>query len=69
MYIAYVVLSKADGKHVIAAIKVCAHAEKVDGVNHMNLVMGSFVDKLTFNDMFVVLKDKADREQVRHLIL
>ncbi|AES73174.1 hypothetical protein MTR_3g100440 [Medicago truncatula] len=59
----------SDGKHVIAAIKVCALAEKLDGVNHMSLVMGSFVDKLTFKDMFVVLKDKEEREQVRHLIL
>jgi hypothetical protein len=54
---------------VIAAIKVCALAEKVDGVIDMSLVMGSFVDNLTFKEMIVVLKDKEGREQVRHLIL
>lgn len=54
------------GKHVIAAIKkVRALSELSDGVYDMRVVMGSFVGKLTFKEMCVVLKEQKGWRQVR----
>lgn len=54
------------GKHVIAAIKkVRALSEKPDGVYDMRMVMSSFVCKLTFKEMCIVLKEQKGWRQVR----
>jgi len=54
------------GKHVIAAIKkVRALSEKADGGYDMRLEMSSFVTKLTFKEMCVVLKEQRGWRQVR----
>uniref|UniRef100_A0A1J3CNJ3 Pentatricopeptide repeat-containing protein n=1 Tax=Noccaea caerulescens TaxID=107243 RepID=A0A1J3CNJ3_NOCCA len=54
------------GKHVVAAIKtVRGLSQKREGSGDMRLVMGSFVAKLTFRDMCVVLKEQRGWRQVR----
>ncbi|KAL5053887.1 hypothetical protein RYX36_034569 [Vicia faba] len=54
------------GKHVIAAIKkVRAVSEMPGGDYDMRLLMASFVGKLTFKDMCVVLKEQKGWRQVR----
>ncbi|XP_045821273.1 pentatricopeptide repeat-containing protein At5g27270 isoform X1 [Trifolium pratense] len=54
------------GKHVVAAIKkVRALSEVSDGAYDMRMVMGSFVGKLTFKEMCVVLKEQKGWRQVR----
>lgn len=54
------------GKHVVAAIKtVRALSQRREGSDDMRLVMGSFVAKLTFRDMCVVLKEQRGWRQVR----
>lgn len=51
---------------MIAAIKkVRALSEMADGVYDMRVVMGSFVGKLTFKEMCVVLKEQKGWRQVR----
>ncbi|KAJ1407323.1 Tetratricopeptide-like helical domain superfamily [Sesbania bispinosa] len=54
------------GKHVVAAIKkIRALSQRVDGDYDMRMVMGSFVGKLTFREMCVVLKEQKGWRQVR----
>ncbi|KAJ7957282.1 Pentatricopeptide repeat-containing protein [Quillaja saponaria] len=54
------------GKHVVAAIKkVRALSQKTEGGYDMRMVMGSFVGKLTFREMCVVLKEQKGWRQVR----
>ncbi|KAL1323354.1 hypothetical protein HN51_033690 [Arachis hypogaea] len=54
------------GKHVVAAIKkVRALSQRVDADYDMRMVMGSFVGKLTFREMCVVLKEQKGWRQVR----
>lgn len=56
------------GKHVVAAIKkvrgLSQRREEGSGAD-MRVVMGSFVAKLTFRDMCVVLKEQRGWRQVR----
>ncbi|CAA7044947.1 unnamed protein product [Microthlaspi erraticum] len=57
---------KMYGKHVVAAIKtVRGLSQKREGGADMRLVMGSFVAKLSFRDMCVVLKEQRGWRQVR----
>ncbi|KAK1273246.1 Pentatricopeptide repeat-containing protein [Acorus gramineus] len=54
------------GKHVIAAIKtVRSLSGRAEGEYDMREVMGSFVMKLTFREMCVVLKEQKGWRQVR----
>lgn len=54
------------GKHVIAAIRrVRSLSGKAEGSYNMREVMGSFVAKLTFREMCVVLKEQKGWRQVR----
>lgn len=54
------------GKHVVAAIKrVRSLSVKAEGSYDMREVMGSFVTKLTFREMCVVLKEQRGWRQVR----
>ncbi|XP_061363763.1 pentatricopeptide repeat-containing protein At5g27270 [Gastrolobium bilobum] len=54
------------GKHVVAAIKkVRALSQKHDGDYDMRMVMASFVGKLSFKEMCVVLKEQKGWRQVR----
>ncbi|KAH0658550.1 hypothetical protein KY289_027298 [Solanum tuberosum] len=54
------------GKRVVAAIKrVRSLSVKVEGSYDMREVMGSFVTKLTFREMCVVLKEQRGLRQVR----
>lgn len=57
------------GKHVVAAIKkVRGLSQRREGSgadDNMRVVMGSFVAKLTFRDMCVVLKEQRGWRQVR----
>lgn len=54
------------GKHVVAAIKaVRAMGERKEGEADVRRVMGSFVGKLSFRDMCVVLKEQRNWRQVR----
>nr|UPT48670.1 pentatricopeptide repeat protein AaPPR582 [Agave angustifolia] len=54
------------GSHVMAAVKVVrVLAGRRDGEYDMREVMGSFVGKLTFRDMCVVLKEQRGWRQVR----
>ncbi|KAF6135857.1 hypothetical protein GIB67_028176 [Kingdonia uniflora] len=54
------------GKHVIAAIRIVRSlATRVEGSYSMREVMGSFVTKLTFREMCVVLKEQKGWRQVR----
>ncbi|KAB2071677.1 hypothetical protein ES319_A08G239300v1 [Gossypium barbadense] len=54
------------GKHVVAAIKaVRAMGERKEGEVDVRRVMGSFVGKLSFRDMCVVLKEQRNWRQVR----
>lgn len=54
------------GKHVVAAIqRVRSLSGKPDGAYNMREVMGSFVAKLTFNEMCIVLKEQKGWRQVR----
>ncbi|KAF3663821.1 Pentatricopeptide repeat-containing protein [Capsicum annuum] len=54
------------GKHVVAAIKrVRSLSGKADGSYDMREVMGSFVTKLSFREMCVVLKEQKGWRQVR----
>lgn len=56
------------GRHVVAAIKrVRALSEKADGEYDMRTVMSSFVGKLSFREMCVVLKEQKGWRQVRDL--
>ncbi|KAL5724696.1 hypothetical protein ACHQM5_007922 [Ranunculus cassubicifolius] len=54
------------GKHVVAAIRIVRNlASKADGDYDMRQVMGSFVTKLTFSEMCIVLKEQKGWRQVR----
>ncbi|KAI4352925.1 hypothetical protein L6164_007132 [Bauhinia variegata] len=54
------------GKHVVAAIKkVRALSQKSEGEYNMRMVMGSFVGKLSFREMCVVLKEQKGWRQAR----
>lgn len=54
------------GKHVVAAIKKVRALTRVpDGDYDMRMVMASFVGKLTFKEMCVVLKEQKGWRQVR----
>ncbi|PON62426.1 Tetratricopeptide-like helical domain containing protein [Trema orientale] len=54
------------GRHVVAAIKrVRSLSEKADGEYDMRAVMGSFVGRLSFREMCVVLKEQKGWRQVR----
>lgn len=54
------------GKHVVAAIKkVRSLSGKAEGSYDMRQVMGSFVTKLTFREMCIVLKELRCWRQVR----
>lgn len=54
------------GKHVVAAIKtVRGLSQRREGSADMRVVMGSFVAKLSFRDMCVVLKEQRGWRQVR----
>jgi len=54
------------GKHVVAAIKkVRSLSQKVDGDYDMRMEMASFVGKLSFKEMCVVLKEQRGWRQVR----
>ena len=54
------------GKHVVAAIKaVRSLSQKPEGGYDMRMVMGSFVAKLSFNEMCIVLKEQKAWRQVR----
>ncbi|CAL0329703.1 unnamed protein product [Lupinus luteus] len=54
------------GKHVVAAIKkVRALSQRVDGEYEMRMVMATFVGKLSFREMCVVLKEQKGWRQVR----
>ncbi|OMP01524.1 hypothetical protein COLO4_11806 [Corchorus olitorius] len=54
------------GKHVVAAIKtVRAMGEKKEGEVDVRKVLGSFVMKLSFKEMCVVLKEQKNWRQVR----
>ncbi|XP_052731222.1 pentatricopeptide repeat-containing protein At5g27270 isoform X3 [Vigna angularis] len=54
------------GKHVVAAIKkVRSLSQKVDGDYDMRMEMASFVGKLSFKEMCVVLKEQKGWRQVR----
>ncbi|KAF3432664.1 hypothetical protein FNV43_RR23766 [Rhamnella rubrinervis] len=54
------------GSHVVAAIRIVrALARKPDGDYDMRAVMASFVGKLSFRDMCVVLKEQKGWRQVR----
>ncbi|BBG98487.1 Tetratricopeptide repeat-like superfamily protein [Prunus dulcis] len=56
------------GRHVVAAIKhVRALSEKAEGQYDMRTVMASFVGKLSFREMCVVLKEQKGWRQVRDL--
>ncbi|KAK7400041.1 hypothetical protein VNO78_11240 [Psophocarpus tetragonolobus] len=53
------------GKHVVAAIKkVRSLSQKVDGDYDMRMEMASFVGKLSFKEMCVVLKEQKGWRQV-----
>lgn len=55
------------GKHVVAAIKrVRSLSGKAEGSYDMREVMGSFVAKLTFKEMCIVLKEQRGWRQVRN---
>lgn len=54
------------GKHVIAAIRtVRSLSRKAEGSYDMRKEMGSFVAKLTFREMCIVLKEQKGWRQVR----
>lgn len=54
------------GRHVVAAIKrVRSLSGKAEGTFDMREIMGSFVTKLTFREMCVVLKEQKSWRQVR----
>ncbi|KAI3904527.1 hypothetical protein MKW98_014707 [Papaver atlanticum] len=54
------------GKHVVAAIRVVRNlSTRVDGSYDMRQVMSSFVTKLTFREMCIVLKEQKGWRQVR----
>lgn len=54
------------GKHVVAAIKIVRSLSgKAEGSYDMREVMGSFVTKLTYREMCVVLKEQRGWRQVR----
>lgn len=54
------------GKHVVAAIQVVRSlSQKSEGSYDIRKVMGSFVTKLTFREMCVVLKEQKSWRQVR----
>ncbi|XVF56533.1 hypothetical protein PTKIN_Ptkin06aG0128700 [Pterospermum kingtungense] len=54
------------GKHVVAAIKaVRAMGQRREGEVDVRRVMGSFVGKLSFREMCVVLKEQKNWRQVR----
>ncbi|KAI9076367.1 hypothetical protein K1719_041682 [Acacia pycnantha] len=54
------------GKHVVAAIKkVRALSKMAEGEYDMRMVMGSFVGKLSFREMCIVLKEQKGWRQVR----
>lgn len=54
------------GKHVVAAIKtVRGLSQRREGSDDMRVVMSSFVTKLSFRDMCVVLKEQRGWRQVR----
>lgn len=54
------------GGHVVAAIKlVRSLSQKAEGEYDMRAVMGSFVGKLSFREMSVVLKEQRGWKQVR----
>ncbi|KAK6936547.1 Pentatricopeptide repeat [Dillenia turbinata] len=54
------------GKHVVAAIKVVRSlSQRSEGAYDMRKVMGSFVGKLTFREMCVVLKEQKGWRQAR----
>ncbi|KAB2598903.1 pentatricopeptide repeat-containing protein [Pyrus ussuriensis x Pyrus communis] len=56
------------GRHVVAAIKhVRALSEKSEGKYDMRAAMASFVGKLSFREMCVVLKEQKSWRQVRDL--
>ncbi|KAM5557934.1 pentatricopeptide repeat-containing protein [Rosa sericea] len=56
------------GRHVVAAIKrVRSLSEKAEGEYDMRTVMSSFVGKLSFREMCVVLKEQKGWRQVRDL--
>lgn len=54
------------GKHVVAAIRlVRSLAARPEGSYNMREVMGSFVAKLSFREMCVVLKEQRGWRQAR----
>ncbi|TKY59926.1 Pentatricopeptide repeat-containing protein [Spatholobus suberectus] len=54
------------GKHVVAAIRrVRALSQRIDGDYDMRMEMASFVGRLTFKEMCVVLKEQKGWRQVR----
>lgn len=54
------------GRHVLAAVKkVRSLSQRVDGDYDMRMVMASFVGKLSFKEMCVVLKEQKGWRQVR----
>lgn len=54
------------GKHVVAAIRVVRSLSvRTEGSYDMREVMGSFVAKLTFREMCVVLKEQKGWRQIR----
>lgn len=54
------------GRHVVAAIRIVRSlSAKAEGSYDMRQVMSSFVTKLTFREMCVVLKEQRGWRQVR----
>ena len=54
------------GKHVVAAIRhVRSLSQKTEGEYDMRMEMASFVEKLTFREMWSVLKEQKGWRQVR----
>lgn len=54
------------GKHVVAAIRhVRSLSQKTEGDYDMRMEMASFVGKLTFREMCIVLKEQKGWRQVR----
>ncbi|KAA0042408.1 pentatricopeptide repeat-containing protein [Cucumis melo var. makuwa] len=54
------------GKHVVAAIRhVRSLSQKTEGEYDMRMEMASFVEKLTFREMCIVLKEQKGWRQVR----
>ncbi|KAG6571207.1 Pentatricopeptide repeat-containing protein, partial [Cucurbita argyrosperma subsp. sororia] len=57
------------GKHVVAAIKhVRSLSQRAEGEYDMRMEMASFVGKLTFREMCIVLKEQKGWRQVRDVL-